>query len=220
MLTRSQHAASTKVTTRSEPARTKWITIKQCTKTRCRCYFWYDHTFRSTARPTRPPTNKRQSRQRTAPPRGEIVERHSHPALVASRLRESSLSPCERTCPQSANEVYEFDARPLASTSTTLIWTDAWSLEVIRRSATHAHWIVSVVSGETLTSGRTLAGDVEINENTLHRARKSFKATGPIAESAYLVVFHCKIVKLRWMSNAEMGTMDVWEYIRSELYRS
>ena len=88
-------------------------------------------------------TNKRKTRQHSTPPRGEIVEQHSHPALVASRLRESSLSPCERTWPHSANEVYEFNARPLASTSTTLTWTDAWSLEVIRRSATHAHWIVS-----------------------------------------------------------------------------
>lgn len=94
---------------------------------------------------------------------------HLRPALVANWLRESSLSPCERTCPQSANEVELFKARPLASTSTTLIWTDAWSLEVIRRSATQVDRIAPKhTSLAALTSGRTLAGDVEINEDTLH----------------------------------------------------
>jgi hypothetical protein len=56
------------------------------------------------------------------------------PALVANRLMESSLSPCDRTCPQRANVDEVPNARPLASTSAMLICTEAWSFEVMRRS--------------------------------------------------------------------------------------
>ena len=61
-------------------------------------------------------------------------KKHSRPAFVASRLMESSLSPCDRTCPHRAKVVEVFKAWPFASTSTILICTDAWSFEVINRS--------------------------------------------------------------------------------------
>lgn len=48
---------------------------------------------------------------------------------------ESSLSPLARTGPQRANVVDVGSARPSASTSTMLIWTDAKSFAVMRRSA-------------------------------------------------------------------------------------
>lgn len=57
-----------------------------------------------------------------------------HPAFVARRFRESSLSPMARTCPQSAKVVEVGRARPSASTSTMLICTEAWSFDVMRRS--------------------------------------------------------------------------------------
>lgn len=61
-----------------------------------------------------------------------------------------------------------FKARPLASTSTTLSWTDAWSLDVIRRSKS---WMVNALAQDYVcskhTGGRALAGNVEIDENTL-----------------------------------------------------
>ena len=60
--------------------------------------------------------------------------RDSHPASVASRLIESSLSPCARTWPHSAKVVLVGSAFPFASTSTTENCTEAWSFEVIRRS--------------------------------------------------------------------------------------
>jgi hypothetical protein len=134
MLTRSQHAASRK---RAGKSKVDYNKTNKCPKT---CQLLLVRPYIPEHCTTRTHTNKRKTRQQTAPPKSW---NNSHPALVASRLRESSLSPCERTCPQSANEVYVFNARPVASTSMTLIWTDAWSLEVIRRSATHAHWIVS-----------------------------------------------------------------------------
>jgi hypothetical protein len=59
---------------------------------------------------------------------------NARPALVAKRFNESSLSPIARTCPQRAKEVEVDSARPLGSTSATAIWTEAWSLVVIRRS--------------------------------------------------------------------------------------
>jgi hypothetical protein len=57
------------------------------------------------------------------------------PALVASRFNESSLSPFARTCPQKAKVVEVGSALPSVSTSTMLICTDAWSLDVINWSA-------------------------------------------------------------------------------------
>lgn len=59
---------------------------------------------------------------------------HSQPALVANRFKESSLSPFARTCPQNAKVVEVGSALPSASTSTMLICTDAWSLDVINWS--------------------------------------------------------------------------------------
>ena len=51
-------------------------------------YFWYDQTFRSTTRVEQlNETGKRHPVQGI----------HSHPALVANRFRESSLSPIART---------------------------------------------------------------------------------------------------------------------------
>lgn len=64
-----------------------------------------------------------QSNSATTPP--QRVRRNLHPAFVASRLILSSLSPCDLTCPHNAKVVDVFKARPLASTSTMLICTDA-----------------------------------------------------------------------------------------------
>lgn len=61
-------------------------------------------------------------------------ESSSHPALVASRFNESSLSPIARTWPLRAKDVEVGRALPFSSTSTTLSWTEAWSFEVINWS--------------------------------------------------------------------------------------
>src|ERR1700722_20111209 len=60
--------------------------------------------------------------------------KHLRPAFVSNQFIQLSLSPCDRTCPQSANVVFVDIARPCASTSATTICTDAWSLEVMSRS--------------------------------------------------------------------------------------
>jgi len=59
---------------------------------------------------------------------------YARPFSVASLFSESSLSPCDLTWPQIANVVEVERARPEESTSAILIWTEAWSLEVINRS--------------------------------------------------------------------------------------
>jgi len=73
-------------------------------------HFWGDHTFRSTEQ-----SNRFNNYTRS----GDVGS--LRPALVASRLRLSSLSPCDRTCPHSAKVVDVFMARPLESTSAMLI---------------------------------------------------------------------------------------------------
>lgn len=98
--------------------------------------------------------------------------RHSRPAFVARRFRESSLSPIARTAPLSAKVVEVESARPSASTSTTLIWTEAWSLEVMRRSRWRGCSALSRTPFQdflALTGRRALAGDVKVNEDTLKR---------------------------------------------------
>lgn len=95
---------------------------------------------------------------------------HPQPALVASRFNESSLSPSARTCPQKAKVVEVWSALPSASTSTMLICTDAWSLDVINRSIEFllffsARCIKQQASRRT--GGRALSGDVEIDKDTL-----------------------------------------------------
>jgi len=102
---------------------------------------------------------------------------HSQPAFVASRFNESSLSPFARTCPQKAKVVEVWSALPSASTSTMLIWTDAWSLDVINRSIEFlsfslcalTSWIHHPGPGtrRRRTGSRTLSGDIEINKDTL-----------------------------------------------------
>lgn len=73
--------------------------------------------------------------QETFKMRREKVEINDvRPALVAKRFKESSLSPIALTCPQRAKVVEVESARPFSSTSAMAIWTEAWSLEVMRRS--------------------------------------------------------------------------------------
>jgi hypothetical protein len=59
-------------------------------------------------------------------------------------------------------------ARPSASTSATLICTDAWSFEVISRSESAVILNINFVAAiQQHTGGGTFAGNVEINKNTL-----------------------------------------------------
>jgi hypothetical protein len=81
------------------------------------------------------------------PTRQENGREGARPALVAMRLIESSASPCERTGPHSAMFVPVWSARPFSSTSATANWTDAWSLDVIRRSAPAVSHPVHVSTG-------------------------------------------------------------------------
>lgn len=112
----------------------------------------------------------------------ETSKKYSHPALVANRLIESSLSPWDRTCPHRANVVEVFNARPSASTSTILICTEAWSFEVMRRPSEMkklrqlaVSFFFSLARGWAFfrksihTCGRTLARNVEIDEYTLNQ---------------------------------------------------
>lgn len=61
----------------------------------------------------------------------------ARPAWVASRLIESSASALARTWPTRAMTVpaAPLMATPLASTSATVIWIEAWSLAVMSRPA-------------------------------------------------------------------------------------
>lgn len=90
------------------------------------------------------------------------------PALEANRFIESSPSPWERTWPQSTNVVDVERARPLASTSAMLICTEAWSLEVMRRSA-ERRINSRRMHGSMKHTGRwALAGNIEVDEDTLY----------------------------------------------------
>ena len=64
---------------------------------------------------------------------------YTRPAFVAKRLMESSASALALTCPHSAKFVVVDKALPSASTSTTAIWIEAWSLAVINRSIDKFH---------------------------------------------------------------------------------
>jgi hypothetical protein len=81
------------------------------------------------------------------PARQENGRGDARPALVAMRLIESSASPCERTGPHSAMFVPVWSARPFSSTSATANWTDAWSLDVIRRSVHAVSHLAHVSTG-------------------------------------------------------------------------
>lgn len=94
--------------------------------------------------------------------------RYARPAFVANRFSESSLSPIARTWPHRAKVVPVWSARPSWSTSAMVICTDAWSLAVISRSTKNRS--IPTLRGFKLrsrTGRRALAGDVEIDENTL-----------------------------------------------------
>lgn len=66
-----------------------------------------------------------------------------------------------------------FKARPLASTSTTEIWTEAWSFEVMRRSVDVKSGRYGLIAGSAgRTGSRALAGDVKVDENALKRQKR------------------------------------------------
>lgn len=104
---------------------------------------------------------------------------YAHPALVANRFSESSLSPSARTWPQSAKLVPLERILPSSSTSAIVIWTDAWSFETIRRSTNtkcfrqrHCPLFYTCRTQRREESERTgggaLPGDVKVNEDTLY----------------------------------------------------
>ena len=83
---------------------------------------------------------------------------YAHPALVANRFKESSLSPIARTWPPRAKVVDVGSALPFSSTSAMAIWTEAWSLEVMRRSATCQYGPLELGNPKTHWSPRTCGG--------------------------------------------------------------
>ena len=94
-----------------------------------------------------------------------------HPAFVASRFKESSLSPWARTWPLSANDVDVLSARPLPSTSAITTCTDAWSFEVMRRSLIRASLDCNLSAPQLLLTGCcTLARNVKVNKKALREA--------------------------------------------------
>ena len=104
-----------------------------------------------------------------------------------------------RTWPQSANVVFVFRRRPLASTSPMTIWTEAWSLEVMRRSrymrSVHLHACICVSSLKTHWSPRTCGGRKD-RRGLPKIAIFAQKFVHYIANAllAYLIVLHFALV--------------------------
>lgn len=70
------------------------------------------------------------------------------PASVARRFNESSDSQFWRTYPERAKVLCAPVITPLLSTSATLIWTAAWSLEPIRRPVAELYYTHMYISWE------------------------------------------------------------------------